>query len=259
MHRSALKACGVPHTYEPVSSSSLQGIRHLIEDSRFAGASIGLPFKVEIITLTHSLSNHARAIGAVNTLIPIRTLNEDGSIPTEATFFNSVNQSGPIKALYGENTDWIGIRACIRRGLSPANAVVSGTCGLVIGAGGMARATIYAMLQVGIKNIVVYNRTPQNARKMVSHFTQLLQRKDFKLLVSESQGARKESSRGWVSMDGLDMLPEQGFAQFEFFTGRRAPKRIMRREVFQAYPDEEGKSNLEELQPRLQSVDEQET
>jgi hypothetical protein len=29
--------------------------------------------------------------------------------------------------------------------------------------------------------------------------------------------------------------------------------------VFQAYPDEEGKSNFEELQPRLQSLDEQET
>ncbi|KAM0429239.1 hypothetical protein ACHAPT_006453 [Fusarium lateritium] len=328
MHTCALKACGVPHTYEPVSCSSLRGIRHLIEDSKFAGASIGLPFKVEIITLTHSLSNHARAIGAVNTLIPIRSLNEDGSIPTGAAFFDSVNQPGPIKALYGENTDWIGIRACIRRGLSPANAVVSSTCGLVIGAGGMARATIYAMLQVGIKNIVVYNRTPQNAQKMVSHFTQLLQRKDFKLLSAGSEVARfyvtesledawpadirlptvvvscipthrignvpapdltlpdewlgsrtggvaielgyktletpflaqfrKESSRGWVSMDGLDMLPEQGFAQFEMFTGRRAPRRIMRREVFQAYPDEEGKSNFEELRPRLQSLDEQE-
>ncbi|KAI8689578.1 Quinate repressor protein [Fusarium sp. Ph1] len=328
MHTCALKACGVPHTYEPVSCASLRGIRHLIEDSNFGGASIGLPFKVEIITLTHSLSNHARAIGAVNTLIPIRSLNEDGSIPTGAAFFDSVNQSGPIKALYGENTDWIGIRACIRRGLSPANAVVASTCGLVIGAGGMARATIYAMLQVGIKNIVVYNRTPQNAQKMVSHFTELLQRKDFKLLSAGSEGAqfhviesledawpadvrlptvvvscipthrignvpapdltlpdewlgsrtggvaidlgyktldtpflaqfRKESSRGWVSMDGLDMLPEQGFAQFELFTGRRAPRRIMRREVFQAYPAGEGKSNFEELGPRLQSLDEQE-
>ncbi|KAF5007843.1 hypothetical protein FDECE_5869 [Fusarium decemcellulare] len=328
MHTTALKACGVPHTYEPVSCSSLRGIKHLIEDSNFGGASIGLPFKVEIITLTHSLSNHARAIGAVNTLIPIRFLNDDGSIPTGAAFFDSVNRSGPIKALYGENTDWIGIRACIRRGLSPANAVVSSTCGLVIGAGGMARATVYAMLQVGIKNIVIYNRTPQNAHKLASHFTQLLERKDFKFSSTGSETARfhviesleeawptefrlptvvtscipthrignvpapdlalpeewlgsrtggvaielgyktldtpflaqfrKESSRGWVSMDGLDMLPEQGFAQFELFTGRRAPRRLMRREVFRAYPDEEGKSNFEELRPRLQSLDEQE-
>lgn len=322
MHNAALVACGIPHRYESCSADSLDQVKHLMYDPSFGGASIGLPFKVEVIGLADSLSLHARAIGAVNTLVPIRDLNDDGTVPSGAAFFRNVSRGGPVRALHGENTDWIGIQACVYRGLSPANAVRPTTCALIIGAGGMARAAIYALLHLGVSNIAIYNRTLENGRKLETHFRDLLQnsafqrlgagkdtnfdvipaleeswQSEFRLpsiiiscipthsigdipspelklpeswLAHENGGVIMElgyktlntpllrqavdnADKGWVAMDGLDLLPDQGFAQFELFTGKSAPKTVMRRVVLEKYaePEQIARSHPEELRQRM--------
>ena len=307
--------------------------KQLMQESDFGGTAVGQPFKIRAISLTHSLSRHARAIGAINTIVPIRHVNDGDSIPDadDVELFQERNQAGPVRALFGDNTDWIGIRACIRRGLSPANAIQSTTTsGLVIGSGGMARAAIYAMLQLGIKTIVIFNRTLDNAKKLATYFTQLTSSSSaVKLFPSFIQGfqpafqvletrddpwpqdlrnptvivsaipthaiddspapnttipsqwllsttggvvvelayrsmdspltkqIRQLAFKSWICLDGLDLLPEQGFAQFELFTGKRAPRKIMREEVLRCWTEEQGRYDPSLVRAHMEAMKEQ--
>ncbi|OGE56139.1 hypothetical protein PENARI_c003G04283 [Penicillium arizonense] len=327
MHNTAFKICGLPHKYSIHQSPTLRGLNDLVENQYFGGSSVSLPYKTECIPLLHSMSTHARAIGAVNTLIPIRNFSDTNNLLLqESSVFLEKSHAGPIKGLHGDNTDWIGICNCIRRGLSPANAVRPSSTGLVIGSGGMARAAIYSMIHLGVQNIFIHNRTLANAEKLAHHYNrQDLHPKeahgsgrptvrivaslsdpwpaDFKQptvvvscipahsiggqpapnfhmptqwLESPTGGViielaykplntplmkqtRALSHRGWVALDGLDVLPEQGFAQFELFTGRRAPRRVMRSIVLQEYKDDEGNDDHDAIQDRLQQMDGQPT
>lgn len=47
--------------------------------------------------------------------------------------------------------------------------------------------------------------------------------------------ARERSRQGWIVVDALQTLPEQAIWQFELFTGRKAPRKLMRTEVFKRY------------------------
>ncbi|KAN0099061.1 Type I 3-dehydroquinase domain containing protein [Hyaloscypha variabilis] len=297
MHNAAFKACGMPHFYDIRQINSLREIEPLIKEPNFGGASISLPFKPEILWLVDSLSPSAKITGAINTLLPVRDL--DGlEGPTDP------RRAGPIKAFHGDNTDWIAVYACILRYVSPANAVGSQTTALIFGAGGMARAAIYALARLGVRRIFIFNRTLSNAEKLATYYNKITQfpsntsdhsgsieheAKGFNLEVSvleslqESwpQGCaypsivvntvplnkigstpppdfempaswlqnptggvmlelsyqtldnsilkqvREERNRGWIGVDPIKLFFEQGCAQFEIFTGCKAPRKVM--------------------------------
>lgn len=175
IHNAAYKACGLPHCYTHYSCNSVEDIKVLAYQDDFGGASVVQPWKTRVLPLLGGMSSHAKAIGAVNTVMPVRELMPDGSIPNVSMLMKCTNRHGPVKTLYGYNTDWIGIRACIRRGLSPANTVRPQSTGLVCGAGGQARSAIYSMLSLGVRHVFIVNRTTANAQALADHYNKLIE------------------------------------------------------------------------------------
>ncbi len=168
MHNAAFRFNGMPHEYRIFQNSTIQALGSLLTDPKLGGISITAPFKSEVIPLVDIMSREARAIGAINTLIPLRTANVASLLDR--------NKAGRTAAVYGDNTDWIGIESCIRRGLSPINAVKRRTTALVLGAGGMARAAIYALTQLGVRTIFLHNRTLENAQALVKHYERVFKK-----------------------------------------------------------------------------------
>ena len=169
MHNAAHRHCGLGHIYTIPESPSLAVLDQLRQDPNFGGSSVVQPWRVELYHKLAAKSRHAEAIGAINTIMPLRG-TADGvmyPLPEQA---NRRNQAGPVLGWYGENTDWVGIMTCIARHLSPRNAISAKTTGLVIGAGGMARSAIYAMLRLGCRKIFIYNRTLSRAEEVARHF-----------------------------------------------------------------------------------------
>jgi shikimate 5-dehydrogenase len=65
--------------------------------------------------------------------------------------------------------------------------------------------------------------------------------------VKQIRELRTRTAQAWVIVDFLDVLAEQGIAQFELMTGRRAPRRTMRQAVIEsARDDPDGGFELEQ-------------
>lgn len=266
LHNTGFKLLGLPHHYELFETDSVgEEIKAAIASPDFGGASVTIPYKLDVVPLLDSLSPEAEAIGAVNTIIPIRST--DGSY-----------------RLHGDNTDWIGIIGSVRTHL-PANMHAPETA-LVIGAGGTSRAAIFALQKLGVKTIYLFNRSPSKAQLLVDAFQDANVEVIPKLgawsgdppsvivstvpasatsfdpastdamylpheLFSHPVGgvvvdmAYKPAdtpllqlaakATNWAAVRGVDVLLEQGFVQFKLWTGRQSPRKAVSEAVWKAY------------------------
>lgn len=147
LHNAGFEVLGLPHVYGRHETGEFDaGALEVLNDPEFGGASVTIPLKLDIIPHLGSISKEAEAIGAVNTVI--------------------VQQVDGKRSLHGDNTDWQAIHLLASAGL-PSNAPPpSQLKGLVIGAGGTCRAAVYALHQLGVSTIYLFNRTRANADKL---------------------------------------------------------------------------------------------
>ncbi|RDB26638.1 Pentafunctional AROM polypeptide [Hypsizygus marmoreus] len=268
LHNTGFEVLGLPHKYELLETDQVgEETKAAISAPDFGGASVTIPYKLDIIPLLDELSPAAEAIGAVNTIIPQPT-STDGS----------------RRKLYGDNSDWLGIRDSIRAHVSAP--ILSA---LVIGAGGTARAAIYALRALNAQVIYLHNRTASKAQDLARAFPdariQVLNAIDewpagisppsvivstvpataltlapkggifplSKKLFEYHNGPAvvvdmaykpaetpllklaKEVGENWTTVPGLEVLLEQGYVQFEKWTGRKCPKGVVAARVRSKY------------------------
>ena len=111
----------------------------------FVGANVTLPHKEAIMEIADFVTDRAALIGAVNTLI----FRADGKIQ-------------------GDNTDGYGFLENLKNG-APNWAPQAGPAA-VLGAGGAARAVIASLLDAGVPEIMLSNRTRVRADRLKSVF-----------------------------------------------------------------------------------------
>ncbi|MBI2428343.1 MAG: shikimate dehydrogenase [Ignavibacteriales bacterium] len=145
MHTTAFKKLNLDFTYG-VMDVTPEMLPNLIASMRalnFRGANVTVPYKQDVIPLVDEVSEEAKVIGAVNTI---------------------VNNSG---RLVGYNTDAHGVYISLAY---YADSIKNNHV-VIFGAGGAARATVYAVAKFfSPKRIMIVNRTLENAKKMAEEF-----------------------------------------------------------------------------------------
>jgi len=248
MHNAAFRALRLDWVYVafPVDAEAVRDAVHAVRALGMAGVNVTVPHKEDVVRHLDSLSDAARRIGAVNTIV-----NRDGT-------------------LHSENTDVIGFVHALRH----AGAALRNGHAVVIGAGGSARAVLAGLAQAGTARITLANRTAARARALARRFGDVvpitvtgldvlnhrerladaavvinatslgLSRAPFPTLAyaatprrclffdllygRETEFLRRARRAGRPVLDGSEMLVQQGACELRLWTGRRPPIAVMR-------------------------------
>ncbi|MDD9953673.1 MAG: shikimate dehydrogenase [Candidatus Woesearchaeota archaeon] len=140
LHVAAYKQEHMDATYEllDIAEEDLPNIMEQVKTMN--GVNITVPYKTAVLEYIDELDAHAEEIGAVNTIQV-----EDGK-------------------LVGYNTDWLGVLKPLQE-----RTTLEGKTAIVFGAGGAARAAVYALLHAGA-DVHIINRTEEKAAALAEHF-----------------------------------------------------------------------------------------
>lgn len=151
LHKHWLKTYGLQGFYIPmdVPSADLREVLRALPKMGFVGVNITIPHKEAVLEIADLVTDRATLIGAANTLI----FRKDGKI-------------------HADNTDGYGFIENLKAG-APQWVPQAGPA-VVLGAGGAARAVVASLLDAGVPEILISNRTRVRAEKLVDDFGQRL-------------------------------------------------------------------------------------
>jgi pentafunctional AROM polypeptide len=152
LHNALFEQSGLPHSYSLFETDQASDVQDLIRSSHFGGASVTIPLKLDIVPLLDEVSDAARVIGAVNTIIPVRSAGRDKT------------------KLRGDNTDWMGMASSLRSAGLFRRTRDNPGAGMVVGSGGTTRAAIYALHDLGYAPIYVVARSAGRVKALAGSF-----------------------------------------------------------------------------------------
>ncbi len=147
LHGHWLKAMGLPGHYVPlrVGVDDLEEVIRAMPKMGFVGCNVTIPHKEAVLKIADVVTDRAALIGAANTLI----FRKDGKV-------------------LADNTDGYGFIQNLRQGAPGWNPKAGHA--VVFGAGGAARAILASLIEIGVEDIRLTNRTRARADELRHEF-----------------------------------------------------------------------------------------